>query len=64
LVSLVHLRVLLDHAAEKDCGAAFNVNNMEPFQAIREAADETDSPVITIDHASSPQKADPRTGGW
>lgn len=44
---LVPLRVILDHAAENDYGvAAFNVNNMEQIQAIMEAADETDSPVI------------------
>ena len=44
---LVPLRVDLDHAAENDYGvAAFNVNNMEQIQAIMEAADETDSPVI------------------
>jgi len=44
---LVPLRVLLDHAAENDYGvAALNVNNMEQIQAIMEAAQETDSPVI------------------
>lgn len=44
---LVPLRVVLDHAAENDYGvAAFNVNNMEQIQAIMEAAEETDSPVI------------------
>ncbi len=44
---LVPLRLLLDHAAENDYGlAAFNVNNMEQIQAIMEAAEETDSPVI------------------
>src|SRR5690606_22531351 len=44
---LVPLRVLLDHAAENNYGvAAFNVNNMEQIQAIMEAADATDSPVI------------------
>ena len=44
---LVPLRVILDHAAENDYGvAAFNVNNMEQIQAIMEAANETDSPVI------------------
>ncbi|MCA9223445.1 MAG: class II fructose-bisphosphate aldolase [Pirellulaceae bacterium] len=44
---LVPMRVLLDHAAENDYGvAAFNVNNMEQIQAIMEAAQETDSPVI------------------
>ncbi len=46
-MALVPLRTLLDHAAEHDYGvAAFNVNNMEQIQAIMEAADETDSPVI------------------
>ncbi len=46
-MSLVPLRVVLDHAAENDYGvAAFNVNNMEQIQAIMEAAHETDSPVI------------------
>ena len=46
-MALVSLRVLLDHAAESGYGvAAFNVNNMEQIQAIMEAADETDSPVI------------------
>jgi fructose-bisphosphate aldolase class II len=44
---LVPMRALLDHAAENDYGvAAFNVNNMEQIQAIMEAAQETDSPVI------------------
>ena len=44
---LVPMRILLDHAAENDYGvAAFNVNNMEQIQAIMEAAEETDSPVI------------------
>jgi fructose-bisphosphate aldolase class II len=44
---LIPLRVILDHAAENDYGvAAFNVNNMEQIQAIMEAAEETDSPVI------------------
>ncbi len=44
---LVPMRLLLDHAAEHDYGlAAFNVNNMEQIQAIMEAADETESPVI------------------
>ncbi len=46
-MSLVPLRVVLDHAAENNYGvAAFNVNNMEQIQAIMEAAKETDSPVI------------------
>ena len=44
---LVSMRLLLDHAAENDYGlAAFNVNNMEQIQAIMEAADEIDAPVI------------------
>jgi fructose-bisphosphate aldolase, class II len=44
---LVPLRTLLDHAAENDYGvAALNVNNMEQIQAIMEAANETESPVI------------------
>ena len=47
IMALVPLRVVLDHAAENDYGvAAFNVNNMEQIQAIMEAAEETDSPVI------------------
>lgn len=46
-MSLVPMRMVLDHAAEHGYGvAAFNVNNMEQIQAIMEAAKETDSPVI------------------
>ncbi len=46
-MSLVPMRILLDHAAENSYGlAAFNVNNMEQIQAIMEAADELDAPVI------------------
>jgi fructose-bisphosphate aldolase class II len=46
-MALISLRQLLDHAAENGYGVpAFNVNNMEQMQAIMEAADETDSPVI------------------
>ena len=46
-MALIPLRKLLDHAAANGYGvAAFNVNNMEQIQAIMEAADETDSPVI------------------
>ena len=46
-MALIPLRTLLDHAAENDYGvAAFNVNNMEQIQAIMQAADATDSPVI------------------
>ncbi|NQZ71265.1 MAG: class II fructose-bisphosphate aldolase, partial [Lentisphaeria bacterium] len=44
---LVPMRILLDHAAENDYGVvALNVNNMEQIQAIMEAAQETNSPVI------------------
>jgi len=44
---LIPMRVLLDHAAENEYGVgAFNVNNMEQIQAIMQAAEETDSPVI------------------
>jgi len=46
-MALISMRQLLDHAAENDYGMpAFNVNNMEQVQAIMQAADETNSPVI------------------
>ena len=46
-MALVSLRQLLDHAAENNYGLpAFNVNNMEQVQAIMQAADATNSPVI------------------
>lgn len=46
-MALVSLRQLLDHAAENDYGLpAFNVNNLEQIQAIMQAADECDSPVV------------------
>jgi fructose-bisphosphate aldolase class II len=46
-MALVSLRQLLDHAAEHGYGVpAFNVNNMEQMQAIMQAADEADAPVI------------------
>jgi len=46
-MALVSLRQLLDHAAEQGYGVpAFNMNNMEQIQAIMQAADDTDSPVI------------------
>jgi fructose-bisphosphate aldolase class II len=46
-MSLVPMRVLLDHAAENGYGVgAFNVNNMEQIQAIMMAANESNSPVI------------------
>ncbi|QNM96650.1 class II fructose-bisphosphate aldolase [Chitinimonas koreensis] len=46
-MSLVSMRQLLDHAAENGYGLpAFNVNNLEQVQAIMQAADECNSPVI------------------
>jgi fructose-bisphosphate aldolase class II len=46
-MALISLRQLLDYAAENDFGMpAFNVNNLEQVQAIMEAANETNSPVI------------------
>ncbi len=46
-MALVPLRLMLDHAAENGYGIpAFNVNNLEQIQAIMQAAQETDSPVI------------------
>ena len=46
-MAMVSLRQLLDHAAEHGYGVpAFNVNNLEQFQAIMQAAEDTASPVI------------------
>ena len=46
-MAMISLRHLLDNAAEHDYGVpAFNVNNLEQIQAIMEAAQETNSPVI------------------
>lgn len=46
-MALVSLRQVLDHAAEQGYGLpAFNINNLEQVQAIMQAADECDSPVI------------------
>ncbi len=46
-MALVSLRQVLDHAAEHTYGVpAFNVNNLEQVQAIMEAANITNSPVI------------------
>jgi fructose-bisphosphate aldolase class II len=46
-MAMISLRQLLDHAAEHRYGVpAFNVNNLEQIQAIMQAAEETDSPVI------------------
>src|SRR5215475_13115414 len=46
-MTLIALRQLLDHAAEHAYGVpAFNINNMEQVQAIMQAAEATDSPVI------------------
>lgn len=44
---IVSMRQLLDHAAENGYGLpAFNVNNLEQVQAIMEAANEVNAPVI------------------
>jgi len=46
-MAMIALRQLLDHAAEHGYGVpAFNINNMEQIQAIMEAAERCDSPVI------------------
>ena len=46
-MALISLRQLLDHAAENGYGVpAFNVNNLEQVQAIMQAAEQTQSPVI------------------
>ena len=46
-MAMISLRQLLDHAAEHRYGVpAFNVNNLEQIQAIMQAAQKTDSPVI------------------
>ena len=46
-MAFISLRQVLDHAAEYGYGVpAFNVNNLEQIQAIMEAAQETNSPVI------------------
>ncbi len=46
-MALVPMRLLLDHAAENGYGIpAYNVNNMEQIQAIMQAAQACDSPVI------------------
>ena len=46
-MALVSMRQLLDHAAENGYGIpAFNINNLEQIQAIMQAADECNSPVI------------------
>ncbi|MFO1333497.1 MAG: class II fructose-bisphosphate aldolase [Piscinibacter sp.] len=46
-MAMISLRQLLDHAAEHGYGVpAFNVNNLEQIQAIMQAAQKTDAPVI------------------
>ena len=46
-MALVSMRQLLDHGAEHGYGVpAFNVNNLEQVQAIMEAANEVNAPVI------------------
>ena len=64
---LVTMRQLLDEAARGSYGVgAFNVNNLEQVQAIMEAAQETNSPVIiqasrVVGHASTPTTASSTT---
>jgi fructose-bisphosphate aldolase class II len=46
-MAFISLRQLLDHAAEHGYGVpAFNVNNLEQIQAIMQAAEEVQAPVI------------------
>jgi fructose-bisphosphate aldolase class II len=46
-MALISLRQMLDHAADHGYGVpAFNVNNLEQIQAIMQAAQASDSPVI------------------
>lgn len=46
-MALISLRQLLDHAGENGYGMpAFNITNLETLQAVMEAADKTDSPVL------------------
>lgn len=57
-MAFVTLRQLLDHAAEHGYGVpAFNVNNLEQIQAIMEAAEATQSPVILQASAGARQYA-------
>ncbi|WP_077033118.1 class II fructose-bisphosphate aldolase [Pelomonas sp. KK5] len=46
-MTMISLRRMLDHAAEHRYGVpAFNINNLEQIQAIMQAAEKTDAPVI------------------
>ena len=46
-MAMISLRQMLDHAAEHGYGVpAFNVNNLEQIQAIMQAAQKTNAPVI------------------
>lgn len=46
-MALISLRQLLDHAGEYGYGMpAFNITNLETLQAVMQAADRTDSPVL------------------
>ncbi len=46
-MALITLRQLLDHAGENGYGMpAFNITNLETMQAVMEAADRTNSPVL------------------
>lgn len=58
-MALVSLRQLLDYAAEHSFAIpAFNVSNMEQVQAIMQAADACDSPVIMQGSAGANRYAD------
>ena len=53
-MALMSMRQLLDYAAEHDFAIpAFNINNMEQVQAIMQAANAVDSPVILQGSAGS-----------
>ncbi len=53
-MALVSLRQLLDYAAENSFAVpAFNISNMEQVQAIMQAADACNSPVIMQGSASA-----------
>jgi fructose-bisphosphate aldolase class II len=46
-MALISMRQLLDHAGENGYGMpAFNITNLETLQAVMEAADKTNSPVL------------------
>ena len=64
-MALVSLRQLLDYAAEHDFAVpAFNISNMEQVQAIMQAADACDSPVIMQGSAGANRYAGAYSGGY